>query len=37
VTVADKEVQDRVNAFHTGATPPRVSHFAAPERAHAAT
>jgi MFS family permease len=30
VTVADKEVQDRVNAFHNGAIPPRVSHFAVP-------
>jgi MFS family permease len=30
VTVADREVQDRVNAFHKGAAPPRVSHLAAP-------
>lgn len=27
VTLADKELQDQVNSFHTGAEPPRVSHF----------
>ena len=27
VTMADKELQDQVNSFHTGAEPPRVSHF----------
>jgi MFS family permease len=31
-TLADKTVQDRVNAFHTGGAPPVVSHFAAPPR-----
>jgi MFS family permease len=29
-TLADKAVQDKVNAFHNGPTPPRVSHLAAP-------
>jgi MFS family permease len=27
VTLADKELQDQVNAFHIGQEPPRVSHF----------
>lgn len=27
VTLTDKELQDQVNSFHTGAEPPRVSHF----------
>jgi hypothetical protein len=27
VTMADKELQDQVNAFHLGSEPPRVSHF----------
>lgn len=27
VTMADKELQDQVNAFHLGPEPPRVSHF----------
>src|SRR5205823_14526446 len=27
VTISDKEVQDRVNSFHTEPAPPRVSHF----------
>lgn len=29
VTVADRDVQDRVNAFHKGTAAPRVSHLAA--------
>ena len=29
-TVADSEIQDYVNAFHRGDSPPRVSHLAAP-------
>jgi hypothetical protein len=35
VTMADKELQDQVNAFHLGAEPPCVSHFVftdAPEK-----
>lgn len=30
VTVSDRDVQQRVSAFHKGTAPPRVSHFAAP-------
>lgn len=33
-TLADKTLQDAVNAFHTLAEPPRVSHVAAPAREH---
>ena len=32
LTVADRAVQERVNAFNRGAAPPRVSHLAAPGR-----
>jgi MFS family permease len=34
-TLADKALQDAVNAFHTLAEPPRVSHVVAPAREHA--
>jgi MFS family permease len=33
-TLADKALQDAVNAFHALAEPPRVSHVAAPAREH---
>jgi MFS family permease len=29
ITVEDKEIQDRVNAFHIGDSPPKASHFIA--------
>lgn len=32
VTVADREVQERARAFHTGDAPPRVTHWIAPPR-----
>jgi MFS family permease len=32
VTVADREVQERVRGFHLGGEPPRVRHFVAPRR-----
>jgi MFS family permease len=32
VTMTDRALQERVNAFHTGETPPVVSHFVTPAR-----
>lgn len=33
-TGTDRSIQDKVNAFHRGDTPPRVTHYLAPESGH---